>query len=384
MANRHRQVRPWLGIFSLVVLLLLFLPQTVVVSGTAGTPKSSAAARRTQEHPPRQKIQSRWRRSRSPPLNFHVINLDRDTERWESVVSELTSKGVRPQNIQRIRAVDGKNLSATELENNATTVARTFCTLGMIGCFLSHRSFWEQTASGTEAYRLVLEDDVVVAESFPEKVGEILDEIETRCPETRDGNWDVIFLGALGCVHPEGKYGLNRIAAFMSGGGRTPKQNLEGAPHCHFPRRPLGAHAYLLSKRGARKLLEACSKASGHVDVVAWGMPDLTVVSVHPMLAHQNAASPSTIGAVTEGLETRLPRLVIDDYTGIVFEWVFNAPVLSFGPFVLTMGRSVTYILVGYLVAALLYDKCPWLIAVHSVIFGTMFVLTKATTLPSG
>merc|ERR1712194_958753 len=33
----------------------------------------------------------------------------------------------------------------------------------------------------------------------------------------------------------------------------------------------------------ASKLLQHCGRVSGHVDVVAWGLPELTVVSVHPM-----------------------------------------------------------------------------------------------------
>jgi len=171
----------------------------------------------------------------------------------------------------------------------------------------------------------------------------------------------------------------------MSGGLRKPRRFLEGAPHCHIPRRPLGAHAYIVSKRGAKKLIKGCWRVSGHVDVVAWGMTNLTVVSLHPMLVHQNMGSVSTIGAVTNGLETNLPKLILDDYTGIVLEWIYNAPVLQLGPFLLlTMGRSVMYILGGYLVATILYKKYPWLIAIHSIIFGILFVLTKATTMRHG
>jgi len=121
------------------------------------------------------------------------------------------------------------------------------------------------------------------------------------------------------------------------------------------------------------------------VDVVAWGVPELTVVSVHPMLAHQNIRSVSTIGAITKGLETRRPKMIVDDYTGIVLDWVFNAPVLQLGFFLLlTMGRAVTSLLGGYLVAALWYDKYPWLVVVHTIQCGIFFVLTKATTMRCG
>ena len=71
------------------------------------------------------------------------------------------------------------------------------------------------------------------------------------CDETRD-QWDVLLLGALGCVNPSRSYGLNRINAFVSGGGREPRQVTE---HIHVPRRPFGTHAYVLSKRGAAALL---------------------------------------------------------------------------------------------------------------------------------
>lgn len=322
-----------------------------------------------------------WRR-RQP--NFHVINLDRDKERWESVIQELSSKGVSPKNIERVEAVYGKKLTEEDLDTNTTFVAKHFATRGTIGCYLSHRKCWEIAAQSNKPYEIILEDDVLVADDFPQQVATILQEIDEQCPQTRDGNWDVIFLGALGCCHPSGRHGLNWIAGIMAGGLRKPQRTLEGAPHCHIPRRPLGAHAYIVSKRGAQKLLKHCWKVSGHVDVVAWGLPSLNVISVHPMLCHQNMGSVSTIGAITKGLETRLPKIVVDEYTGIVLEWIYNAPVLQLGPILLTMGRSVTYILGGYLVAALLYEKHPWILVAHSIVFAILFVLTKATTMRYG
>ena len=320
--------------------------------------------------------------------DFHVINLDRDTERWELVVSELTTRGKVPRHkIHRLRAVYGKNLTADELRNNTTVVARHCSTPGTIGCYLSHRSFWDQVAEGSDPYQIALEDDVLVAEGFSDAVATVVREVDEDCPETRGGNWDVIFLGALGSVHPDGRYGLNTIASTMAGGLRTPQRIMAGAPRCHRPRRPLGAHAYVLSQRGARKLLDSCWRVSGHVDVVAWGLPSLDVVSVHPMLAYQNntGSLKSTIGAVTTGIETLLPNdLIIDSYTRVPLEWVFNAPVLQLGPVLLTMGRSVAYIVGGYIAAALLYDRYPWLVMVHTVAFGILFVLTKATTMRYG
>ena len=183
------------------------------------------------------------------PTPLSIINLDKDTARWRSVTAELSGKGVPMDRVTRLPAVYGKDLSPAELQASASGIARHFCTAGMIGCYLSHRNFWQQTLEGAAPWQAVLEDDVQVSEDFCEKLEECVGELESH-PETRGGNWDVLLLGALGCVHPQRKYKLNRINAFVAGGGRVTRRVTE---HCHVPRRPFGTHAYVISPGGARK-----------------------------------------------------------------------------------------------------------------------------------
>ena len=174
------------------------------------------------------------------PYPINVINLDRDAFRWSTVKAELVSKGVPEHRIQRQPAVHGASLSAAELSTNSTLLARWFATRGIIGCYLSHRAFWKSTLEHPESgWSLVLEDDVQVEDNFATRVQSCVDELESCDPD-----WDVLLVGALGCVHPEGRYGLNRVNAFVSGGGRTPRRVSD---HVHVPRRPFGTHAYALS-----------------------------------------------------------------------------------------------------------------------------------------
>ena len=232
----------------------------------------------------------------------------------------------------------------------------------------------------SQDFQLVVEDDVIVVDNFLDRILQILQELENY-EQTQNNNWDVILLGALGCVHPDGKHGINRIAGFMAGGNRKRRQV---TPHCYIPQRPMGMHAYLLSKRGARKLLQQAWYASGHVDVIAWGLRNLDILCVHPFLARQAMQSPSTIGAVTKGVETRIPKFEIDKYTGITLEWSFNAPVLRFGNFVLTIGRSILFIVGGFVVSIFLKRSIPCLLPLHTAIFIILFILTKMTTKPLG
>lgn len=201
--------------------------------------------------------------SHQKPSNFasfpvHIINLKRDTERWRRVSAEFAEKNVPSQLVHRLDAVSGKDLSKEELASKSTRCARLFCTRGTIGCYLSHKAFWDIVAAADEHddddddehevdYRMVCEDDVVLADDdFYRRVQSLVREMETN----GDPEWDVLLLGGLGCVHPDAsRHGpYYRFAAWVTGGVRRPRRVTE---HWHVPRRPFGAHAYLLSRRGA-------------------------------------------------------------------------------------------------------------------------------------
>eukprot|EP00553_Chaetoceros_curvisetus_P003634 CAMPEP_0204633146 /NCGR_PEP_ID=MMETSP0717-20131115/26473_1 /ASSEMBLY_ACC=CAM_ASM_000666 /TAXON_ID=230516 /ORGANISM="Chaetoceros curvisetus" /LENGTH=93 /DNA_ID=CAMNT_0051651201 /DNA_START=96 /DNA_END=373 /DNA_ORIENTATION=- len=88
-------------------------------------------------------------------------------------------------------------------------------------------------------------------------------------------------------------------------------------PFIHVPMCPYGMHAYIISPRGAAKLLKRCPRASYHVDVVAWGLRELDIMAVHPLVAWQINAD-TTIGGLVNIWKKvlRLPTFVADEYTG--------------------------------------------------------------------
>ena len=136
--------------------------------------------------------------------NIYVINLDRQPQRWEKVLSELTQildfKG-RPlsEYVTRISAVD-----ALEFENvvKSENVDKTY-TLGEqlyvdprrvlpsklnldekiqmsrqeIAVALSHIDIWKKIATGKDQYALVLEDDIYLSYKFSDYVGKVWHEL---------------------------------------------------------------------------------------------------------------------------------------------------------------------------------------------------------------
>ncbi|KAL9180477.1 hypothetical protein ACHAXT_010930 [Thalassiosira profunda] len=323
----------------------------------------------------------------SLPTPINVLNLDRDEERWHRTSTELTSKGVPRRRIRRISAVYGRDLSPDELAANATRLARVFCTPGMIGCFLSHRKFWsEMVANGWHEQQAILEDDVLLCDGFCKKVDELVGALN-RCEETRD-TWDVLILGAFGSVHPEGERGIRDANAIAVGGQRRPRKVLTTKNNLliHVPRRPFGTHAYVVSKRGARKLLQRAQLASGHVDCVIWGIGDLNLYCCDPQLAHPDATIHSTIGASSSrGLEALVPGgWKVDEYSGVTVRWALGEPLVRVPAldWVLTISRALTLTVLGALVG--LSPRVPsFLLPLHLSFVAGLAVLLRIMSLPA-
>lgn len=216
---------------------------------------------------------------RFPPI--YVMNLARSVDRWIYAEKQMKGEGLV---VERLDAVDGRALSREQLLNQSTRMAMILQPRGVIGCYLSHRKFWQLVVDLNLESAIIFEDDVQLVPGFKGKLQEHLKAFG-------DEKYDVVLLGAIGRVHPEGKDGVGtRMFSAYIGGTRPLKRISE---HVYQPRRPAGTHAYMVSQQGARKLLYLCSKAVFHVDLDAWRHRSLVIRMFDPMLAYQTFESTS-------------------------------------------------------------------------------------------
>ena len=220
------------------------------------------------------------------------------------------------------------------------------------------RKCWQKCVDLNEPL-LVFEDDVVLNDNFWEIASKAIYDLDKK------QEWDILLLGALGCVHPQFKFGLNIIASLVGGKWRRPRRILElenekSSSFIHVPMCPYGCHAYVLHPKGAKRLLELCPKASFHVDVVALGKKELEVVAIHPLIAWQTNED-TTIGGFVHVWRRYLPTLIADEYTGFEIGWALSAPLLRIGgPYlprlVLTNGSSLLIMCLGFLAGIRLHS----------------------------
>ena len=188
---------------------------------------------------------------------------------------------------RRFSAIDGQNLSRyyPEFDWLLDTVRDTSRVLGEVGCSLSHYSLWKGHVVAPNAdYLLVFEDDVLFTDNSFDRIKDVLCELGRGSNGGGTAEWDVLYVGGQWTPNYDidGEktyfpfqrttsesldtyYPTHRSSASASASeSRTiyKRRNLssavlQGNRNVWFTPLFRTAGAYLISQRGAKRLLEA-------------------------------------------------------------------------------------------------------------------------------
>ena len=199
----------------------------------------------------------------------YVINLDRRADRLKTFMEANVSVAER---VHRIPAVDGKTLTLTP------DIARLFkphdfnWKKPVMGCALSHLKAWTQLANerGDINSYLIMEDDARLSPTWKKQWEKI------HKHSALPSNWDVVYLGG---ILPPNKAGFEMVIEPVNEYIARIKENtMFGQPepnrYMHFC-----AYAYVLSKRGAIKILEVLKSKGGY-----WTSADHMICNIHQVL----------------------------------------------------------------------------------------------------
>ncbi|XP_046977136.1 glycosyltransferase 25 family member isoform X2 [Vanessa cardui] len=164
----------------------------------------------------------------------YMINLDRRPVRKKLMMKTFKELGL---DVKRLPAVDGLRLNLTSLRRLNVKFMPGYedpyhkrpMKAGEIGCFLSHYNIWKKIVNRKYHLTMVLEDDVRFSPNFRDAYRQMLAEVEML-------NFDLIYLGR---------------KILMEGGEEYI------TPHTTRPRYSYWTVGYLLTNRGAKKLLDA-------------------------------------------------------------------------------------------------------------------------------
>ncbi|XP_063838051.1 glycosyltransferase 25 family member [Ostrinia nubilalis] len=176
---------------------------------------------------------------RPPPARLgcceiFMINLERRPERRRLMELSFKELGM---DVTLIKAVDGRTLDMNDLRKHKIKLMPGYedpyhkrpMKAGEIGCFLSHYMIWNQVVSEQLEVALVLEDDIHFVAHFRQRFALLMEELKTV-------DWDLVYIGRKILQNGEESYVTQ---------------------HTTRPRYSYWTLGYLLSRRGAAKLLAA-------------------------------------------------------------------------------------------------------------------------------
>ena len=193
-------------------------------------------------------------------IPIYVISLKRSQERRKKIQDMLNGQVV----FNFYDAVDGKEMSKKDIELSNRVFKKDALNPGQRGCFLSHLKLYEKIKKEKIKNTLILEDDASIDNFYYLK----------NLDKFIIDDYDIIFLGH--CAESEGEFVKETF---------TIRKSI--SPRC--------THAYLISEKGANKLLNYFYSQK-------WDLPideliyrcDLNKYSLFPVLMEQNSRS-STI-----------------------------------------------------------------------------------------
>ncbi|XP_046603252.1 glycosyltransferase 25 family member [Neodiprion virginianus] len=169
---------------------------------------------------------------------IYMINLLRRPERRERMRHCFKELGILAETID---AVDGRTLNESSLKEWGVRMMPEYAdpyhkrpmTMGEVGCFLSHYVIWKKVVESGYDRVMVLEDDIRFEPYFRQKVSFITSEVERLKID-----WDLVYLGRKRLQDQE-------------------EPPVEGSRYLVLAGYSYWTLGYLLSRRGAEKLLEA-------------------------------------------------------------------------------------------------------------------------------
>jgi glycosyl transferase family 25 len=197
------------------------------------------------------------------------ISLARRPDRWTSIKASADAAGLP---LERLEAVDAKEFDAVRhpavsvgtAHNIQERLRRSHYEIdaaGAVGCSLSHFKAWQKLVDSGAPAMIIFEDDVEI----PDDIRSRLSKVMTQLPP----QWDMVTF-----YMTEFRSGLSACKPVGDGSNWW---------SC---RSQMGAHAYMLSRHGAEKLLARAYPIELHVDAYMAYMARLGEITIlrHPLI----------------------------------------------------------------------------------------------------
>jgi GR25 family glycosyltransferase involved in LPS biosynthesis len=273
----------------------------------------------------------------------YVINLEKEKERLKAFDTQMSKNRIK---YDRFNAILGANVLKDERLND---YCNTFCTDGMKGCALSHRSIWEDVVKKKYQNVLICEDDAMISDSFDKDFQNAYYHIPK--------DYDVLYLGCLfGCKDDSV---LNKVVTKVN--GFDPKEINEKLVEV---KGTIGLHCYMVSLEGAKKLI--ANPITFHVDVqvMYWiQLYNYKSYALNPLLVDSSQDNSSMSDTYPKLLNSVFKNVEVNNLKrASTLDWVVNESFLKIGMFNINYLILMLMFLLFFIPKKLMFLIYVWLL----------------------
>jgi GR25 family glycosyltransferase involved in LPS biosynthesis len=272
-------------------------------------------------------------------MKAYIISLEEPIKKNEY----LRTFGIDPVWVKGLNG--NKDLSKEKLYK--LYINSSYVPKSAIGCALSHIKVWKdyiERNNDNEKYIMIFEDDVVLEENFQENMINSLINVPS--------DYDILYLGCFGCdknnvssIYEASTifYGKNKRAGYINS-------------YISIPEIAYALHGYILSKKGAMKLLELLKgNIDDHIDMKIHLLASNEKINTYvttPRLAYQT----STDTGNSENIKAIHPSIITSSLRHIELDkmvkgdYIFTVSFRQVGDYIIN-GMSFIFLLLGILCA---------------------------------
>jgi len=184
-------------------------------------------------------------------MNSYIISLNDENEKNSlNLKNKIKQLGINPI---WFNGLNGKTIDMEQYKHHFNPFKLNFLTPSQIGCALSHLYVWKKIAESKDEMAIVFEDDVVFTKDFNEKFKHTINNI----PQ----DFDLLYLG-----WSDNSNLIFFLLTFLAGLSKINETKVD--EYLIHPRCTLSSHAYIISKKGARRLISLLDgNLNNHIDV---------------------------------------------------------------------------------------------------------------------
>jgi glycosyl transferase family 25 len=238
--------------------------------------------------------------------------------------------------------IDGKTCSQNTIKKHCTSLYSNFGPKSSIGCALSHLNVWKAFLLTNKQYAIVFEDDIILNSLGTDNLLSTIKHYVSKTPIT----FDILYLGCFGSENTPNLFTISMKILGISSEYKYINN------HIKKPEVALAAHAYVISRHGAEKLVKYIDgNIHNHIDYCIQTLYSRGILNNYvtiPRLIYQSSTDTTVSNNASNSYPILLNNILSNYYVDkhVKASYITTLSILRLGNFNITISSILLFIII--------------------------------------